>query len=978
MKTNPKVIGKFNFSQLIIASALLFGTNGICAQTATGNNGKTPEVKIYTLKNGMTVWLNEDHSQPKVFGAVVVNAGANDCPNTGIAHYFEHILFKGTDKIGTVDYEAERPWLDSISAQYDKLAQTTIPAERMAIQSHINELSAKAAEYAIPNEFNNLISRYGGSGLNAGTSYDYTAYYNTFVPQYIAQWCELNSERLISPVFRLFQGELETVYEEKNMYSDNMVMPAMEKFMSTAFEGTPYEYPIIGSTENLKNPRLSEMKAFYDKYYVAGNMALILCGDIVGDSVMPIVEKTFGRIKPGTAPSRRINEPAAFDGKTTVGLKIPIPIIKAIGRCYHGPKVSDRDAVALDVATKLLMNDQQTGLLDSLTDAGKWMMGFAGYIANRDAGTILVGAAPNIPFGSNKKAEQLFVSQIERLKKGDFSDETLDHIKKESMRDWLTDMENISQRANMMMAAFTETGSWSEYLKIQESVKDITKADIMRVANKYLNDKYVTLVKKFGTYGKDRVSQPGYKAITPKNSGSESAYAKARDSIPTKPVEIKLVDFKNDVTKTEISPLVKLYSAPNPMNDVFSMQITYRTGNMNNPIYSVVDELINDLGTDSLTRTGLGKAFQQIGTTMSQDISAKTFTIDISGFDSQLDASLSLLSHFMRHIKGDDKKLKDAKKSHKLTIKSIDKSYETVFDAVREKVIYGDQSQYFTGMPGTDEVKKLTSSDILSAYSALQKAECSITYTGNVPADSVRMLVEKYLPCKPEDRHKDMHREFQPVEKPTVYVYQTPEARQNIIGTYINLPKEPTADERAVSALWGSYFGGGMSSLMFQELREFRSFAYYAGGSMIYPPRNAHGQSPTAFVTAMGTQADKTLSALGVLDSLLNDMPVKEKTFKTAKQSYKNDLNNSYPSFRGKAAYVEDNEFLGYDHDPNKDMAESIEKVTFTDVCDYYTKNVKQAPHAIIIVGRIDKTMLEALKKYGDVRVLTKKDIIKM
>lgn len=976
MKT--KTINYLHLKQLITAVILIFGTSGIYAKTASFGSNKIPEVKTFTLKNGMTVWLNEDHSQPKVFGAVVVNAGANDCPNTGIAHYFEHILFKGTDKIGTTDYEAERPWLDSISAQYDKLALTTTTAERMAIQSHINELSVKAAEYAIPNEFNNLISRYGGSGLNAGTSYDYTMYYNTFVPQYIAQWCELNSERLISPVFRLFQGELETVYEEKNMYSDNIIMPAMEKFMATAFEGTPYEYPIIGSTENLKNPKLSEMRAFYDRYYVAGNMALILCGDIKGDSIIPVIERTFGRIKPGTAPARRINKPKDFDGKTTVGLKVPIPLIKAIGRCYHGPKVSDRDAVALDVATKLLMNDQQTGLLDSLTDAGKWLMGFAGYIANRDAGTIIVGAAPNIPFASKKKAEQLFVAQIERLKTGDFSEETLEHIKKESTRDWLTDMEDINKRANMMIAAYTETGSWDKYLKTKESVKNITKADIMMVAGKYLDSKYVTLVKKFGTYGKDKVSQPGYKAITPKNSGSESAYAKALDSIPVNPVNIKLVDFKDDVSTTEISPLAKLYSAPNPMNDVFSMQITYRTGSMNNPIYSIVNELINDLGTDSLSRTGLGKAFQQIGTTVSQNIGAKTFTIEISGFDSQLGTSLRLLGHFMRHVKGDDKKLKDIKKSHNVTIKTFDKSFDNIFDAVREKVIYGDHSLYFTGMPSMDEVKKITNRDILSAYSALQKAECSITYTGNVPADSVKMLIEKHLPCKPEEKHKDMHREYLSVTKPTVYVYQAPEARQNIIGTYISLPKAPSADERAVSALWGAYFGGGMSSLMFQELREFRPFAYYAAGSMIYPPKNAHGQSPTAFVTTMGTQADKTLSALGVLDSLLNDMPIKEKTFCTAKQSYKNDINNSYPTFREKAAYVEGKVFLGYDHDPNKDLSESIGKVTLADICDYYTNNVKQTPRAIIIVGKIDKTMMESLKKYGDVRILTKKDIIKM
>lgn len=976
MKTSIKRF--INPVQQIVAAALIFYTGGVCAQTVADNGGSALEVKTFTLKNGMKVWLNEDHSQPKAFGAVVVNVGSNDCPNTGIAHYFEHILFKGTDKIGTVNYEAERPWLDSISAQYDKLSQTTVPAERTAIQAHINELSAKAAEYAIPNEFNKLITRYGGSGLNAGTSYDYTMYYNTFVPQYISQWCELNSERLISPVFRLFQGELETVYEEKNMYSDNILMQAMDKFMSTAFAGTPYEYPIIGSTENLKNPRLSEMQAFYDKYYVAGNMALILSGDINADEIMPVIEKTFGRIKAGTAPEKTIMEPKSFDGKTTVGIKVPIPLIKAIGRCYHGPKVSDKDAVALDVAIKLLMNDQKTGLLDSLTDAGKWLMGFAGYISNRDAGTILIGAAPNMLFGSKKRAEKMLVAQIERLKKGDFSEETLEDIKKETTRDWLTDMENISKRASRMVSAFTEAGSWDEYLKRNESVKDITKADVMRVAEKYFNGNYITLVKKYGSYDKDKVTQPGYSAMAPKNAGSESEYAKALDSIPVNPVNIRLVDFKNDVKTKEISPLVKLYTAPNPMNDVFTMQLTYRSGTMNNPTNAVVGDLMDDLGTDSLTRTEFGKALQRIGTTISQDVSEKSFTIDISGFDSQLEPSLQLLGHYMGNVKGDNKKLKDAKKEHKLSINTFDKSFDNIYDAMKEKVMYGEQSSYLTASPSMNDVKGLSNDDILNAYIALQKTECDITYTGNVSADSVAMHIEKHLPCKPSESHKDMHREYMSVARPTVYVYQAPTARQNIIGAYINLPKAPTTSERAVASLWGSYFGRGMSSLMFQELREFRSFAYYAGGTMAYPPKNAHGQSSTAYVVKMGTQADKTLAALGVLDSLFNDMPVKENTFNTAKQSYINDINNSYPSFRAKAEYVEDCVFLGYDHDPNKELSESVSKVTMTDICDYYKNNVKQAPRAIFIVGNIDKVQMEALKKYGEVKVLTKKDIINM
>ncbi|MBQ1701154.1 MAG: insulinase family protein, partial [Prevotella sp.] len=239
----------FRFNSIIILF-LLVGSH-VLAQEAL-------KVKELKLSNGMTVMLNEDHSQPQVFGAVVVKAGGKDSPNTGIAHYFEHIMFKGTDRIGTVDYAKEKVWLDSISIKYDELSQTKDEKRRLDIQKKINQLSKQAAQYAIPNEFNRLISLYGGSNLNAYTSFDETVFHNSFSPQYMEQWCLLNSERLLTPAFRLFQGELETVYEEKNRAADNFLRGVLQDALEHLFKGRPYAYPIIGSTENLKNPQLSE------------------------------------------------------------------------------------------------------------------------------------------------------------------------------------------------------------------------------------------------------------------------------------------------------------------------------------------------------------------------------------------------------------------------------------------------------------------------------------------------------------------------------------------------------------------------------------------------------------------------------------------------------------------------------------------------------------------------------------------------
>ena len=276
------------------------------------------QVNIHHLSNGMTVWLNPDSTASKFMGYVVVKAGARDCPNTGIAHYFEHIMFKGTQQIGTTNYAKEKPLLDEISHQYNLLSQTTDPKQRTAIQLQINKLNQQAAKYAIPNEFSKLLTRYGTTAINAYTTLDETVYHSECAPQYIVQWCQLNSERFINPVFRLFQGELETVYEEKNRSEDNFGVQLMEHLQGQVFKGSDYEFPVIGSTENLKNPRLSDMEAFYQKYYVANNMALILCGKFNEKDVLPLLEKTFGRIHNGPIPQRQPINLADFSPEKTI------------------------------------------------------------------------------------------------------------------------------------------------------------------------------------------------------------------------------------------------------------------------------------------------------------------------------------------------------------------------------------------------------------------------------------------------------------------------------------------------------------------------------------------------------------------------------------------------------------------------------------------------------------------------------------
>ena len=946
---------------------------------AAGCGDKAMQVKEVKLSNGLTVWVSEDHSLPKVFGAVVVKAGAADCPNTGIAHYFEHIMFKGTDKIGTVDYEKERPWLDSISAKYDLLAQTEDAALRSQIQNDINRLGAKAAEYAIPNEFSNLVSRYGGSGLNAATSLDYTVYYNTFLPQYVDQWALLNSERLISPVFRLFQSELETVYEEKNMYADNVLMSAYERVMENFFSGTPYAYPVVGSTENLKNPRLSEMRSFYDKYYVAGNMALILAGDVCADSIVPLLERTFGRIRPGDAPERQTFTPVSLASQPEVRLRIPFPIVKGELVAFRTPPYGHADEAALDLAVRLLTNNFGSGKLDSICNDGDALMAMAMTASLKNAGITFVAGVPSLPFGSRRKLMRKCMEQVDKVKNGDFGDGDLQALKMEAVRELKRKLEDADKRGWMMVEAYGNgEDSWAEYIAREQAIENVNRNDVMRVARKYFNNEYMDFVKKFGRYPSDKVSQPGYKPMPAKNITEQSAYAAMLDSLGNKSVEPRIIDFERDASRVSLGRMAELYTVKNDKNDVFTLQLVYHKGKVADPRLEVVEAYIDALGTDSLTSQQFRRALQNVGATLDFSAGNNSFTISMQGFERNLEPSLRLLGHFMSSVKPDKKQMSEMKKAWRLNDMAFEKDNSSLAQAALSRISYGSRSSYLNRVTVKD-VKKMKPEELVGLFDSLQNVQLSVVYCGSRDASSVRQDVRKFLPVeKASEPYIDTYKPLMQYAEPAVYIFDNPRARQAVVATYTPLAPVPEENGRTCLKLWSRYFGNGMSSVMFQELRELRSFAYYAYGSPQIPSPALHADAPTAFISMMGTQADKTMDAVATLDSLFADMPVRDKNMSDARLAMLNSINNSYPSFRNIGQTIALYRAQGYKADPDAALVESLNTVTDKDVYDYYNKNVKGRPYILIIVGDKSKLDMQKLSKYGKITDLKLEEIYRM
>ena len=837
-------------------------------------------------------------------------------------------------------------------------------AARARLQKEINELSIRSSEYVIPNEFNRLINRFGGSGLNAATSYDATIYFNTFSPQYMVQWAEINSERLINPVFRLFQSELETVYEEKNMYGDFIGGQVMDTLMARYFGPHPYAYPIIGSTKNLKNPRLTEMHKFFEDYYVASNMALILSGDFDAQQVMPILEKAFSRIRSGNAPKQEKVMLPPFNGRETMKVKFPIPFIKAMGLGFRGVSANHEDQVALNIAVNLLNNANGTGYLDKLMVEHKLMGALAINESMNEAGILAVAIMPKLLIQSYSSAEKMVWDEINRVKNGDFSDEMFNSLKLEQKRQYASSLENIDSRATIMMNLFSQGKSWNDYLNEVARIESITKEDVVRVAQKYFSNNYLCVTKSTGKYPKDNLPKPAFSPVVPRNADASSSYAKQLEKIPEQQVAPRIIDFEKDVKTSKLTPLVTLYTTPNPLNDIFTLNISYGIGALEQPELMQLTNYLQLLGTESLSFEQFRSRLQSIGSTLAFDVTPDAFVMKVTGFDNHIDETMKLVGDFIRHAKADDKKLRQIVDDAKVSEKAFFKSGDNVASALLEQVKYGDQSRYLRKL-SLSQIKKLKGKDMLAIYDKVRSVQCDLHYCGTLPVEKVIGTIRQHLPLERTTvaSNSPYYRELKQYDRPTVFFIDMPDMAQSIVYGYVKGDPVDDKASRHASRLFSVYFGGDMSSLMFQEIREFRSFAYRTSGRYQLP-NHAHKGTAGSFTAMLSTQSDKTLDALGVLDSLIREMPLKPERMEAVKQTLVNRINNDYPPFRNLSEKVASARMEGFDRDPAEEFLRDIATMDMQDISRFYQEQISGRPVVYVIAGNRKHIDMKKLAEY--------------
>jgi zinc protease len=928
--------------------------------------------ETYQLANGLTVMLNPDSTASRVYGAVMVNAGAkHELPEaTGMAHYLEHLLFKGTQTMGTLDYEAEKPHLDSINRLYEQLALTEDPARQSQLQMQINEQAQAAAQYGSPTELWSLLQGIGSTGINAFTNYEMTFYHNSFPAHEIERWLDLYATRFQQPVFRSFQSELEVVYEEKNRAMDNMERKFTERLDKLLYPNLPYgQWTVLGKVEHLKKPSLIQMYDFFERHYVPGNMALILTGAFDATAVKPMIEARFGAWEAKPVPQTELPPLQPIEGRQVE--KVRITPVKVGTVSWQTVPLGHPDRPAMDLCEYLLFNGDETGLLNQLKQEGDLMFAFG--ISDRylDAGGFHLILVPKPIIQSLRKVRGKVLGAIGQMKQGEISEEAFLAARNALAADFQSQLENLERRGRLMGRAFNQGVSWEEYLRYPARLQAVSLEAVAAVAQRYLGENRVELISRTGFAKPTKLDKPPFKPVTTDQTG-RSPYARRFDTLPQQPFAPRYLDFATDVQRQALAGGHELWYQTNPLNDRFSLQLSWQKGSLHDPQLSLVADLLSYTGTEALPLDALKRRFASLGCNYGLSASDNEFTVRLSGPEAELQAALGLLGEWLQQPVAAPKAM-DLVYNELRTARTLEEeSPSTMGRTLINYAIYGDRSPYLT-RPDLKAVKQTEAAQLLPVFSKLkQEAAAQLTFVGQTPADTVATWLQSYLPLAEAGQAAPfkLRDQLEP-DKPRILLVDDKKALQSQVWFYVpGIPMDP-ADYPQVQA-FNQYFGGSFSGLVKQEIREYRSLAYAAGSSYNLP---SLAGEPGELIGYIGCQADKTAEAIGVMHGLIQDLPIKADRLPKLRSTLQMGVVTQYPDFRAIPGRIRDYERQGFTSDPNRAAYAAYADLEMADLAAFHQEAIANRPYLITIYGDTRRMDLEALAAFGEVEMIKGKTI---
>jgi predicted Zn-dependent peptidase len=916
-------------------------------------------VTIHRLSNGLTVYISTDREKPTVSTWISVRTGGRNDPadSTGLAHYLEHMLFKGTDELGTLDIAAEEPHLARIAELYQELRETEDPAERERIFASIDAETQATAKTAIPNEFSRLYGALGIDGVNAFTNDDSTVYIANVPSTRLEAWARTEAERFADPRFRLFYPELEAVYEEKNRALDSPWRTAYELTRAALFPAHPYgTQTVIGTPEHLKNPAYADMVAYFERWYVPNNMAVILAGDIDPETAIPLLEQTLGQLapKPLTAPEPgdlatpkgRVFREFKAEGEETVAIAW-----RTVARSHADePALTVLDWL-MDNSTSGLINRELT-LTQKLPQAGSApsFLAEGGYW--QVSGTAREGQ-------SLDQVEAMLLEVVSKLKAGEFSQEMVDAILlHEEIREQ-SSLEQTFSRVARMNEAFITRQEWDAVLARTARMQRVTRDEVIAAANRYLGDDRVVVYRRAGKPELPKMSKP---TITPVevDPARKSPFFTEILAIPATQLEPDWLVEGQHFQLAKL-PAGTLVHAPNPRNDLFSISFDIARGEAEDKLLCHAVDVLEMSGTSSKSVTDIREQLYALGSSVNLSCDADEVTLSVAGIDRNMDATLALAREWIRDAKFDDETVA------RITANKLSQRRDQLDDAdalpwlLREYAWYGERSEYLQ-QPSNRELERAKASALQARVRKLLDVGHTVRYFGPRSLDQVQpaLTVGTGKIAGKTPRPADLR----DLPTTTIYVIDKQVAKASV-AVAVPYQVRPDAD-LAEAELAGEYFGGSMSGVMFQEIRESRGLAYFATA---YFSTGSRKGDEWALIGQMQTQVDKTVDALALMLELLG-RPVEPTRLDDAKLARDQSFRSSRVSPRWITGYVGYWLDRGFTSDPRPAVWDQTKGLDAAAI-NQFLAPVGAAAKIVTITADVSKLDMDALAKLGKVVMVT-------
>ncbi len=928
--------------------------------------------RIYTLENGLTVYMSPQSDEPRIYTSIAVRAGSKNDPaeTTGLAHYLEHMLFKGTDSIGALDYEKEKIELQKIIDLYEEYRSTDDPDKRADIYRQIDSSSNFAAEFTIPNEYDKLLSSIGARGTNAYTWVEQTVYLNDIPSNQLEKWLSIEAERFRNPVMRLFHTELETVYEEKNMTMDSDSRKIWENLYAGLFRKHTYgTQTTIGEAEHLKNPSIKNVIEYYRTWYVPNNMAICMAGDFDPDKAIRLIDKKFSKLEPRPVPEFSPPEEETIRKPVITRVKGPEAEELVIGFRFSG--AGSRDMDILTLIDKILYN-HTAGLIDlNLNQEQKVLEAASMVIEMKDYSTHILSAKPR-EGQSLDEVRELLLEQIEKVMKGEFPDWLLEAVINDLKLEELKIHETNKGRSETFVDAFVLGLDWSRVTGKIDRLSRITKAEISEFARKHYGDNYVAIYKE---HGKDEETPKIQKPpITPLkvNRNKTSAFAEDILSRKTEEIDPAFLDFKRDIQSLDITADVPLYTVKNNENDLFSLYYVFDIGNNHTKKIDLALDYLGYLGTSKLTPAEFSQEMYKIGASFAAYTADDHLYLKLSGLQENFSAALEMLEALLTDAQPNTGALEKLKAGI-LKERADDKlsKRKILFEAMHNYGRYGSSSP-FTNVLDNEELEQISSESLLAEIDSLMHYRHRILYYG--PAEPEKLssefrrlgrLKEELGPIPEAKLFKEVAQ-----EENRVYVVDYDMTQAEIL--MLSKDKLYDASQVPLVTLFNEYYGGGMSSVVFQELREAKALAYSVFSVYRIPKDKDEHHYIFSYI---GTQADKLPEALSGITELLENLPESPELFASAKDGIRRKIRTERLT-RTKILFTrEEAEKLGLNHDIRKDIYENVEQLSFKNIAEFHRQRFANKKYTLLVLGKKENLDLETLSRFGKVTQLTLEEI---